>query len=128
MAFHEFVRDGVFDGAVVTYKNITPKNSYVRLGADGFAVEFAEKNVISDQSLNGIHYWRHGSDFVWSAKSLVSKNVRTNNEFYVAPTYNELITVGRKIAAYEIPASQHFAVGTPEDLGEFLMEGRAEPQ
>ena len=117
--FTKFIDHPNFDGAVVTYKKQTVKNSYVRL-ENGIAVEFAEKKIISDQSLNGIHYWRKGSDFVRSAKAMIEKKISVNNEYYIAPTYNELVKEGKKIVAYEIPISEHFAVGTPEDLGAYL--------
>jgi NDP-sugar pyrophosphorylase family protein len=118
--FESFVSKGDFDGCVVTYKKSTPKNSYVKLGDDGYAVEFAEKKVISEHSLNGIHYWRRGSDFVKSTKAMIAKNIRTNNEFYIAPTYNELIPAGKKIVSYEIGMEEHHAVGTPEDLAAYM--------
>jgi len=104
------------DGVVVTYNANTEKNSYVKLNKKGCAIEFAEKKVISKHSLNGIHYWKHGFDFVRSAKSMIKKNLTINNEFYIAPSYNELILEGKKITIYKIKNNQHNAVGTPEDL------------
>lgn len=118
--FESFVSGGDFDACVVTYRKSTPKNSYVRLGDNGCAVEFAEKSVISEHSLNGIHYWRRGRDFVRSAMAMIDKNIRTNNEFYIAPTYNELVADGLKIVAYEISPDEHHAVGTPEDLAAYM--------
>ena len=55
------------DGIVVTYNASTEKNSYVKLNDNGDAVLFAEKKVISEYSLNGIHFWKKGYDFVTSA-------------------------------------------------------------
>lgn len=121
-AFAKFLRSDEFDGAVVTYPKITEKNSYVALNDNGDAVEFAEKKIISNHSLNGIHYWKRGSDFVRSAKSMIAKNLRINNEFYIAPTYNELIQEGKRIVIYEIPIEQHFATGTPDDLNYYLTK------
>jgi NDP-sugar pyrophosphorylase family protein len=122
-AFLRFVEGGDFDGAVVTYAKQTEKNSYVRLGPDGFATEFAEKKIISEHSLNGIHYWRRGADFVRSANAMI-KNSTASGEFYVSLTYNELVREGKRIVVYEIPLSQHFAVGTPEDLATYLAHKR----
>ena len=67
-------------------------------------------------SLNGIHFWKKGSDFVKSAELMIKNNERYNNEFYIGPTYNTLIEQGKKIGIYHIPNEQHHAVGTPEDL------------
>jgi dTDP-glucose pyrophosphorylase len=108
------------DGLVVTYKVQTQKNSYVQLDEDGNAVRFAEKEIISEHSLNGIHFWKTGSDFVSSATEMIRKDIRTNNEFYISQTYNELIRIGKKIGIYEIDVDKHWAVGTPKDLELYL--------
>jgi len=108
------------DGAVVTYNVQTEKNSYVKLDENGYATEFAEKKIISEHSLNGIHYWKEGKLFVSSAEAMIAKNIRVNNEFYIAPTYNELILENRKIVNYSIKNEEHWAVGTPEDLQKYL--------
>tara|TARA_R110001592_G_scaffold19312_1_gene79406 strand:- start:2302 stop:3021 length:720 start_codon:yes stop_codon:yes gene_type:complete len=115
-SFATFVKNYPYDGFVVTYTENTPKNSYVKLDKEGFAVEFAEKKVISSISLNGIHYWKHGKDFVYSAQTMIENNETYNGEFYVAPSYNSLVKNGKKIGVYHIPNEQHNAVGTPEDL------------
>ncbi len=111
------------DGLVVTYNANTNKNSYVRLDSEfGWAVEFAEKRVISNHSLNGIHFWSKGKYFVDSAESMIRNNIRVNNEFYISESYNEMIKNNKKIDIYEIPADQHWAIGTPEDLEKYLEE------
>lgn len=110
------------DGFVVTYPAKTEKNSYVRVGPDRLAIEFAEKKIISEHSLNGIHFWKCGKDFVSSTERMIQKNIRVNNEFYVSMTYNELIKDGKEIGIYEIKPEEHWAVGTPEDLQKYLNE------
>ena len=111
----------LYDGAVVTYYSDTDKNSYVKLDRQGRAIQFAEKEVISNISLNGIHYWKHGSDFVDSAEAMIAANDRApNGEFYIAPTYNYMIRAGKKIGIFHIPIEQHHAVGVPIDLERFL--------
>jgi len=115
-SFATFLKNYPYDGFVVTYTEDTPKNSYVVLNREGFATQFAEKQVISNISLNGIHYWRYGKDFVHSTETMVKNNETYNGEFYVAPTYNTLIKQNKKIGVYHIPNDQHNAVGTPEDL------------
>lgn len=109
------------DGLVVTYNVLTEKNSYVKLDENGDALVFAEKQIISEHSLNGIHFWKKGSDFVSSAKKMIEKNIRINNEFYVSQTYNELIDIGKKIGVYNIDVNKHWAVGTPTDLKLYLQ-------
>lgn len=111
----------LYDGAVVTYYSDTDKNSYVKINKKGLAVQFAEKEVISNISLNGIHYWKKGQDFVDSAEEMIAADDRApNGEFYIAPSYNYMINAGKKIGIFHIPIEQHHAVGVPIDLEKFL--------
>jgi dTDP-glucose pyrophosphorylase len=110
-----------YDGAVVTYHETTKKNSYAKIDANGLVAEVAEKKVISNVSLNGVHYWKKGRYFVESATQMINQNDRAlNGEFYIGPSYNYLIASGRKIGIYHIPNQMHHAVGTPEDLERYL--------
>ena len=118
--FIYFAKSKNLDGVVVTYLSNTLKNSYIKIDENGHGVELAEKRVISNHSLNGIHYWKKGSDFVKSSKDMIRKDLRTNNEFYIAPTYNEMISDNKKIGIYEILRKNHHPVGTPEDLNLYL--------
>jgi NDP-sugar pyrophosphorylase family protein len=107
------------DGVIVTYYSQSPKNSYVKVEND--AVTYvAEKTVISTHSTNGISYWKHGIYFVESCVKMIANNDRTNNEFYVAPSYNYLINDNYKIINYAIGTEEHHPVGTPEDLEKYL--------
>ena len=77
-----------YDGVVVTYHEATPKNSYVKLNCLGDVIEVREKNQISCVSLNGIHFWKKAKYFFDSSEEMIRNNDRTNNEFYIAPSYN----------------------------------------
>lgn len=110
-----------YDGVVVTYTTTTPKNSYARINKQGLVQEIREKEVISDISLNGIHYWRKGKYFVESSEDMIKYNDRSpNGEFYVGPSYNYMIKKGLKVGIHHIPNYQHNPVGVPEDLEKFL--------
>jgi dTDP-glucose pyrophosphorylase len=110
-----------YDGAVVTYYATTDKNSYARLNKAGEVAEIREKEVISSTSLNGIHYWKRGSDFVKSANEMMHANDRyKNGEFYIGPSYNYMIKNGLRVGIFHIASEMHNAVGDPEDLLKFL--------
>jgi NDP-sugar pyrophosphorylase family protein len=116
----------LYDGAVVTYYSDTDKNSYVKLDRSGRAVQFAEKEVISNISLNGIHYWKQGSYFVRSAEELIAANDRApNGEFYISMSYNYMIAAGLECGIFHIPNECHHAVGVPIDLERFLKYDKA---
>lgn len=105
------------DGGILTFKNSHPKWSYVKVNG-GFVVEVREKEVISDIATVGVYYWKKGSDFVRSAVQMISKNIRVNGEFYIAPTYNELVEENKKIKIFNV--KEMFGLGTPEDLEYFI--------
>jgi len=122
--FIEVARSGEKDGLIMTFPSTHPKWSYARVDKNNMVIEVAEKKVISDKATVGIYYFRRGSDFVRAAQSMIEKDIRYNNEFYVCPVYNELILEGKKIYIYDIPAEKMHGMGTPEDLNNFLKEVR----
>jgi hypothetical protein len=52
---------------------------------------------------------------------MIQKNLRVNNEFYVAPVYNELISAGHKIVTAKTGREYAgmYGLGIPEDLAFF---------
>ncbi len=107
------------DGLIMTMPADHPKWSYIRFDKDGFVTEVREKEVISNEATVGIYNYKHGSDFVKYANIMIEKNIRVNNEFYVAPVYNEMIADGKKIVFKNVGEKMH-GLGTPEDLNAFL--------
>lgn len=105
-----------YDAGLVTINSTDKKHSFATI-QDNFVVEVVEKEVISDVALVGIHYWKHGSDFVASAKTMIENEHRSfDGEFYVGPTYNELIKSGKKVGYYMIDNDAIHFIGTPDDL------------
>jgi len=108
-----------FDGMIFTFKDDSgnPGWSYAQVDDDGRVIRVAEKEAISDTALAGAFYWRRGSDFVKYTKSMIDKDVRINNEFYITPTFNEAISDGKIICDYNILAMR--SMDTPGDLKDF---------
>jgi dTDP-glucose pyrophosphorylase len=106
------------DGGILTFKSVHPKHSFAKVGGDGFVTEVAEKNPISSDATVGIYHWKRGSDWVKYAEQMIEKNIRTNNEFYVCPVYNEAIQAGLKIKSSLV--DEMWGMGTPEELNNFL--------
>jgi dTDP-glucose pyrophosphorylase len=107
------------DGGILTFESLHPKWSYVKLNQDGYVELVKEKEVISNIATTGIYYWSKGSNFVFYAEQMIQKNIRVNNEFYVAPVYNEAIQDKKKIKIKNCDAM--YGLGTPEDLNTFLQ-------
>jgi len=106
------------DGSILTFESTHPKWSYVKLDENGYVTDLAEKKVISNIATVGIYYWKKGSEYIKYAEQMIDKNIRVNNEFYVAPVYNEAISDNKKIKIFNV--EKMHAIGTPEDLNEYL--------
>ena len=97
------------------------KFSYIELDSNGNGIRLTEKEVISNNALVGIHYWKKGSYFVSSGKELIEKNIRSKNEFYISLTYNLLIKAGIKVTSYILTdTDKYLSIGTPEQLYDYL--------
>lgn len=114
---NNFIKSGV-DGGILTFPSNEKKWSFVKKNKNNFVSAVAEKNAISSEATCGIYYWKHGSDFVRYAEQMISKNITTNNEYYVCPVYNEAIQ-DEKIIISEM-VYEMWGLGTPEDLLTFL--------
>ena len=106
------------DGGVVSFESTHPMYSFVKTGDDGFITECAEKKPISRYATAGVYYFRQGKDFVQGAKEMIKKKITTNDQYFICPVYNELITKGMKIRKYDIEKVWSFAV--PEELDYFV--------
>ena len=118
--FLSFMHRKNADGGILTFYASEPKWSFVKIDKHNNVTELAEKKPISNIATVGIYYFKHGKFFVSAAHNMIKKNIRVNNEFYVAPTYNELIFENKKILAY--PIAEMCGLGTPEDLEIFLKK------
>lgn len=110
------------DGLIMTMYGDDPKWSYAELGQHGLVKRVAEKEVISNSATVGIYHFKSGKKLVAAADEMIRKNLRVNNEFYVAPIYNELIKDGAEIQTFDVEAAQGgmHGLGTPSDLEKFL--------
>ena len=106
------------DGIVFTFHASHPKWSFVKCNSRGAIIEVAEKRPISNIATTGVYWYSKGSDFVKYAEQMIEKDIRTNNEFYIAPVYNELIQDKRLLLPFFVDSMN--GLGTPEDLNAFL--------
>jgi len=106
------------DAMVYAFEAVHPKWSFVKTNSRGIVTEVAEKKPISNIATCGIYWYRRGSDFVKYTEQMIEKDIRVNNEFYIAPVYNELIADGKTLVPYYVHSM--WGIGTPEDLKDFL--------
>ena len=103
---------------IVTYKESSPKCSYVREENDQ-VVEVREKKVISNDATTGFYHWAHTRDFLQDAEQMIAEGHKENGEYYVAPVYNYTIARGLTVKKFALDAGEFWPVGTPDDLIEF---------
>ena len=106
------------DAVILTFESADPKWSYALADQNQIVQAVAEKDVISSNATVGIYFWQHGADYVTHAESMIRKNIRTNNEFYICPVFNEAIAQGLVVTHKRI--KRMWGLGTPEDLNYFL--------
>jgi len=118
------LHDKQLDGLIMTMKASDPKWSFVGLNAEGHVDRVIEKEVISDEATVGIYNFKRGCDFVEAGDAMIASNLRVNNEFYVAPTYNQLIANGSKIGIHNVGTEGDgmYGLGIPSDLKYFLSQ------
>jgi dTDP-glucose pyrophosphorylase/ketosteroid isomerase-like protein len=109
-------------GLIMTFWSDDPKWSYCGMRDDGSVGEVVEKQVVSNEATVGIYNFRHGRDFVSAAEEMIAKNLRVNNEFYVAPAYNQMIERGDRIVVARTGREYDgmHGLGIPQDLAHFM--------
>jgi HAD superfamily hydrolase (TIGR01509 family) len=109
------------DGIISTFNQPDPtdvKWSYAKINESKQVIQVAEKRYISNNASTGIYGWARGCDFVEFAETMIEKNIRVNNEFYVCPVYNEAICSGKRIRIIE--CLKMWGLGVPADYEYFL--------
>lgn len=104
---------GSCDGAIMTFESDEPKWSYAQTDDDGRVTRVAEKQVISNKATVGVYYFGSGTTFVHGAEKMIRDDTRVNNEFYVCPVYNEVLSMNN-IQTFDVRAM--YGLGTPEDF------------
>ena len=99
-----------------------PKCSFVKFSSDGQIECIVEKQVVSDEATAGIYLFACGNEFVADAHRMIASNLRVNGEFYVAPVYNQMISLGEHIALLNVGKEYEsvWSLGTPNDYEFFL--------
>jgi len=116
--FKSWFYASALDGAIMTFESQDPKNSYAEIDKNGLVCRTVEKQVISPHATNGIYIWKRASDFISAAEEMIEKDLRTNNEFYVCPTFNVNIARGQHIGIYFV--RKHWPIGDPQSLHNYL--------
>ena len=122
------------DSSVLTTTTKNPTYSFVKtindINSNQIATKFAEKKVISDQGLVGVHYWRKAS-FLWRSipdiyikRPLIGDNCGGFNhylpELYISQTLNYMLENELRITTYNLPSTDYTVIGIPSELNNYI--------
>lgn len=101
-SFIEEVSISGLDVGVLTINSTDPIYSYARITQTGKLIEIIEKKVVGDIALSGIFFFRTPDQVLECAGWAFKHNLNTNNQFYIAPSLNYFIAVGKDIMVSQL--------------------------
>ena len=111
------------DGFIPCFQAEGDHWSFVRLDNSGKVVEIKEKKRISNYCTIGAYYFKTCQLYKDLYNNYyINKKGFTNEEKYVAPLYDYLLTKGGSIYITNIDSRKVHVLGTPEELQVFLEE------
>jgi len=110
------------DGILQCFRATDSRYSFAKLDKFGYVCETAENKPISNLASTGMYYFKRGSDIVSAAETMIKNGEKQNNEFHVAPCYNELLKSGKKVKVSLV--NKYHVMGTPEELNKFIKTYR----
>ena len=112
--FNNLFKNDKIDAAIAVFDEheSSTKWSYVKLDNDK-VIQTAEKKVISNLASVGYYYWKNAKTMIESFNSMFLANDKTNNEFYICPSFN-YIKDNYYVTTFKVDAM--YGIGTPEDL------------
>lgn len=105
-------RDRKLDGGTFTFQSTNPRYSFVKIDEDGSAVEVAQKNPISTSATVGLFWYARTEYFVEAAKQMIIKNARTDERYFIAPAFNEMILKNKYVGVTQISKSDYWPLKT----------------
>jgi NDP-sugar pyrophosphorylase family protein len=117
--FYDQTADPTLGGVVLTMHDFDSKWSYARVDGNNRILEIREKKVISNNATAGIYGFSR-ADIAWNCfHEMWAADDRTNNEYYVAPSYNYMgNSIAKIISLGEMNQIMH-GIGIPEDFESF---------
>ena len=94
------------EAGVLLVESSTPNFSYVRM-FESKIIEFVEKRVVGNYATTGVFFFRDKKILLDCARWAFVNNQTTNNQYYVAPSLNHILTSGRSIGYQVLAPSQY---------------------
>jgi len=118
---------GDADGCLHVFKSNHPGMSYVHYDEKGLVDRVVEKSVISDWATAGIYGFRSVDAFSNAYTKTFESGTQEliNGERYVAPMYQSMIDLDKKIVAPRLDLDSVKILGTPKQVLEFDINAKA---
>ena len=89
--------------------------SVVKLGEEGWAVDLAEKQRISNYASRGLYWFSHAGRYValYDRFFCDPKNL-VEGEKYIAPLYRQMLIEGGKVSVSDLRLSDVYYSGHPQ--------------
>lgn len=124
--FMNSVRRCHVEGQILTMKAEGNKWSYVKRDMHGEVESVVEKVQVSDEATVGVYAWKTASIALNAISAMKADNFKVNGEFYLAPSYNYIVSAGGVVSTHNVGVigTEVHGLGTPEDLDTFLANKR----
>ena len=119
--FIEGVRNATTPASIVTMEATSNAWSYIGRNDLKEMERIVEKEEISNEATVGIYAWSECRYLRDSFNQMFINNVKTNGEFYVAPSFNHLIHDRLEVSTFHVGKHGEtvHGLGTPADLEKF---------
>ena len=103
----EYFKNDDCEVGLITIDNNSPELSYVRLN-DEFVLEIVEKKVVSRVALTGVFYFKSREILLECIRWSLLYKIETHGKYYIAPSVNAQIALGKKVSLFNINKSLFF--------------------
>ncbi len=103
-------RNNGFSGLIETFIDSGTHWSFAQVDKNNFITKTAEKKRISKYCSNGLYYFKNIKLFY---DAYTQYNFKNDNEYFIAPIYNQLIKKNYKIKNRYQPKKNMIFIGTP---------------
>lgn len=125
-AFYEKLLEISHGGILIASKDSDPKWSFVEFDEDGRVVGIREKDPVSQTITVGVYGFDNFHSFEAALNVARANNDTVNNEYYVGPLYNYLISKSWKLHIQDSGeiGKKFFGLGVPHDLKLFISNNQ----
>mgnify|MGYP001025514945 FL=1 len=127
--YHELVKDEQVDAIIFTFRHhVSSKMNpqmygWVKTDKNNSATHISVKQQISDDpyedhAIVGTFWFKKIEYFNQGLESLIKKDIRVNNEYYIDSLMDELIKLELNVKAFEV--EDYICWGTPNDYETFI--------